>query len=183
MIELVKQEIATTKALDHKHIVKYYEFKEATVWHKASGEKIPVAYIAQELVTGGELFDYIFTTGAFEESIARFFFKQMITGLHYIHTQGVAHRDLKPENILLDSKYNIKIVDFGFATPLEGKDGSGFNRTALGSPNYMAPEIWEKDPQYQAQVVDLYACAIILFIMFSGGPPFERAKADESKYY
>ena len=75
MIELVKQEIATTKALDHKHIVKYYEFKEATVWHKASGEKIPVAYIAQELVTGGELFDYIFTTGAFEESIARFFFK------------------------------------------------------------------------------------------------------------
>ena len=47
----------------------------------------------------------------------------------------------------------------------------------------MAPEIWEKDPQYQAQVVDLYACAIILFIMYSGGPPFERAKADESKYY
>ena len=77
----------------------------------------------------------------------------------------------------------MKIVDFGFATPLEGRDGSGFNRTAVGTPNYMAPEIWEKDPCYQAQVVDLYACAIILFIMFSGGPPFERAKPDESQYY
>ena len=75
MIELVKQEIATTKALDHKHIVKYYEFKEATVWHKASGEKIPVAYIAQEPVLGGELFDYIASGGELSEPICRYYFK------------------------------------------------------------------------------------------------------------
>ena len=110
---------------------------------------MPVAYIAQEPVLGGELFDYIFNTGAFDEPICRYYFKQMLTGLHYIHSQGFAHRDLKPENILLDNKtYDIKIVDFGFATPLEGRDGSGFNRTAVGTPNYMAPEIWEKDPCY-----------------------------------
>jgi serine/threonine protein kinase len=51
---------------------------------------------------------------------------------------------LKPENILLDKNYDIKIVDFGFACPLEGRDGSGFNRSVIGTPGYMAPEILEK---------------------------------------
>jgi len=53
----------------------------------------------------------------------------MLMGLHYLHSAGVAHRDLKPENILLTDKYDIKIIDFGFATPTSGRDGSGFNRT------------------------------------------------------
>ena len=62
-------------------------------------------------------------------------------GLHYLHSKGYSHRDLKPENILLDAFYNIKIVDFGFACPLEGRDGTGFVRSVLGTPGYMAPEI------------------------------------------
>ena len=51
----------------------------------------------------------------------------MLLGLHYIHSKGFAHRDLKPENVLLDKDYNVKIVDFGFACPLEGRDGTGQN--------------------------------------------------------
>ena len=56
----------------------------------------------------------------------------------------MAHRDLKPENILLDSDFNIKLVDFGFACPLEGRDGTGFIRSVIGTPGYMAPEILER---------------------------------------
>jgi len=121
--------------------VKYYEFREAAVWKKKSGKEMPVAYIAQEPVMGGELFEYVQITGPFSEKLCRFFFKQIIIGLHYLHSQGVCHRDLKPQNILLSSDYTIKIVDFGFATPLQGREGHGFNATKVGTLSYMAPEL------------------------------------------
>ena len=69
-------------------------------------------------------------------------------GLNYLHCNGVSHRDLKPENILLDTNFDIKIVDFGFALPLEGRDGSGFMNSYVGTPAYMAPEILAKNRYY-----------------------------------
>ena len=105
----------------------------------------------------------------------------MLLGLHYIHKNGFSHRDLKPENILLDNNYDLKIVDFGFACPLEGRDGSGFNKSVIGTPGYMAPEILEKQP-YQGQVADLFAAAVILFIMYTQHPPFQMAKAEDIYY-
>jgi serine/threonine protein kinase len=93
------------------------------------------------MISGGELFDYVANSGPFSEPICRYYFKQMLQGLHYIHSKGFSHRDLKPENILLDKMFDVKIVDFGFACPLEGRDGSGTNRSIIGTPGYMAPEI------------------------------------------
>lgn len=61
--------------------------------------------------------------------------------MHYMHIKGVAHRDLKPENIMLDQNYNVKFVDFGFAAPIQGRDGTGFLKTILGTTAYMAPEL------------------------------------------
>ena len=53
----------------------------------------------------------------------------------------MVHRDLKPENLLLCNNYNLKIADFGFSAPVEGKDENGNLVTKLGTLNYMAPEI------------------------------------------
>lgn len=92
-------------------------------------------------------------------------------GLDHCHQAGITHRDLKPENLLLDHKYTLKIADFGFAAPLEGRDGSGKLTTKLGTLNYMAPEIHLKMP-YEGKSVDTFAAAIILFIMVAQHPPF-----------
>jgi serine/threonine protein kinase len=102
-------------------------------------------------------------------------------GLDYCHQKGVTHRDLKPENILLDHTFSLKIADFGFAAPIEGKDGSGNLTTKLGTLNYMAPEIHLKQP-YQGKSVDLFAAAIILFIMVAQHPPFTTAQPQDPFY-
>lgn len=162
-------------------MVKYFEFKEHAIWHKSHGRQVEVAYIAQEMVPGGELFDYVANSGPFSEPICKYYFKQMLQGVHYIHSKGFSHRDLKPENILLDKLFDVKLVDFGFACPLEGRDGSGTNRSVIGTPGYMAPEILLRQP-YQGQVVDLFALGVILFILYSGHPPFSSA-TDQDNFY
>ena len=148
---------------------------------KKDGTSVQVAYIAQEMISGGELFDYVSFSGPFSEPIAKYYFKQMLLGVHYIHSRGFSHRDLKPENILLDKNYNVKIVDFGFACPLEGRDGSGANTSTVGTPGYMAPEILDRQP-YQGQMVDLFALGVILFILYAGHPPFNMASDDDQRF-
>ena len=81
-----------------------------------------MAYIVTEFIPKGELCDYIATKGGpFNERIVRYFAKQMLEALYYIHSKGIAHRDLKCENMILDENYNIKIIDFGFACLTEGR--------------------------------------------------------------
>ena len=132
------------QALDHKNIVKQITHGKA-IYKKGDTENLR-SFIAIELASGGELFDFIAESGALSEREARFYFKQFLEGLDYCHSNGIAHRDLKPENLLLDNDYNLKIADFGFAAPVEGRDGKGYLTTKLGTYNYMAPEIHTNIP-------------------------------------
>lgn len=86
--------------LNNQHVVNYIEFGEAD-YQKAKGSKT-VNYIALDLAERGELFDFISNSGPFSEETSRYFFKQFLSGLDYVHKSGVTHRDLKPENLLLD---------------------------------------------------------------------------------
>jgi serine/threonine protein kinase len=98
-----------------------------------------------------------------------------------MHKHGVCHRDLKPENIMLDEKFNLKVADFGFAAPTAGRDKNGYLTTQLGTQAYMAPEI-HLGKAYQGPVVDLFAAAIILFIMLTQRPPFQSADPKDPHY-
>ena len=75
--------------------------------------------IVMEYASGGELFDRVLTNGRMQEDEARYFFQQLISGVDYCHSKGVAHRDLKLENALIDNSHNntprLKICDFGYS--------------------------------------------------------------------
>jgi len=84
-LELVMTEVATMKNLSHTNIVNLIEYSNEGVVKKMDGREEKVIYIVLELATGGELFDFVATTGRFSETIARFYFKQLIEGLDYVH--------------------------------------------------------------------------------------------------
>ena len=126
-------EVETMSKLNHPNIVNIYEFTKDAIVEKENGSKVPAVCIALELAEGGELYDYVAHSGAFNERTCRFYFKQLLDGLNYVHQKGIAHRDLKPENLLYDKEFNLKIADFAFAGPLAGRDGSGYLKTKLGS--------------------------------------------------
>ena len=145
MKELVMNEVKAMQNLKQLNVISQIEYGSG-VYEKNSGKKKDVSYIVLELAIGGELFDFVAISGRFEEPLARYYFKQFMDGLSYTHENGITHRDLKPENLLLDHQFNLKIADFGFAAPVEGRDGSGYLTSKLGTLNYMAPEIHLKQP-------------------------------------
>ena len=174
-------EFLAVSQIIHDRVVRYHDLRENRQLIKADGTTSIVHYVVQDLINGGELFDFIQANGGFPEEICKHFFVQMLLGLHAIHSSGFSHRDLKPENILLDLNNDIKIVDFGFCCPMEGKNGDGFSRTQLGTLQYMAPEIWDNQG-YQAHCVDIFSLGVILFQMRTASSPFNSAEPAD-KYW
>ena len=169
--------------IDHDNIIKIHAYEKKAMQKLQNGTQLQVSYIVQEYVAKGEFFEYLLLAPV-PEHICRYYFNQMLHALHYFHQKGACHRDLKPENMLLDANYNLKLIDFGFAAPIEGRDGKGLLTTDLGTPGYMAPEIRE-EKEYKGHEVDLFALGVILFIMYAGHPPFNEAhkKDPHFKYF
>jgi len=130
--------------------------------------------IALEYASGGELFDFIAFSKAFEEQITRTYFQQLIQGLHAAHSLKICHRDLKPENLLLDGNFELKICDFGLA-----KTMSEVLYTECGTKGYMAPELFGNTKGYDGFAVDVWACGVILFTMLTGFPPYMVPKRSD----
>ena len=107
----------------------------------SNGNEKKVAYIVQELATGGALIDLLLDNGAMSEDQCKSMFRQIVLGVHHMHSQGICHKDLKVDNILLDDEQNAKIADFGFSKAIEGNLKDGLFRTNEGTCYYRAPEI------------------------------------------
>ena len=159
MEEKVRRETKILRLFRHPHIIKLYEVIE-------TAENI---YLVMEFVQSGELFDYIVERGRLMEDEARRFFQQLVSGIEYCHRNMVTHRDLKPENLLLDSKFNIKVADFGLSNVM--RDGH-FLKTSCGSPNYAAPEVIS-GKLYAGPEVDIWSIGVILYALLCGSLPFD----------
>lgn len=129
-------------------------------------------YLLLDYVPGGELFSYLRKFRRFDEGMARFYAAEIVLVLEYLHEKqgGVAYRDLKPENLLLDAEGHIKLVDFGFAKRLGGRDSSTETYTLCGTPEYLAPEVIHNKGHTTA--VDWWALGILIYEFLTGYPPF-----------
>ncbi|XP_023414094.1 death-associated protein kinase 2 isoform X1 [Loxodonta africana] len=124
-----------------------------------------------ELVSGGELFDFLAQKESLSEEEATSFIKQILEGVNYLHAKKIAHFDLKPENIMLLDKDipipHIKLIDFGLAHEIE--DGVEF-KSIFGTPEFVAPEIVNYEPL--GLEADMWSIGVITYILLSGASPF-----------
>ena len=115
-VGLLESEVKPMMGFDDIGLVRMLDYGANAKMSKVPGGKFQhVNYVIMELAQNGELFDIIAPIGGFSERITRFYFKQFLESLAYLHNQGVCHRDLKPENLLLGENWRLKIADFGFS--------------------------------------------------------------------
>lgn len=133
------------------------------------------------MAANGDLYDVLAKTGRFSEDLARHYIMQLLDGLDHIYNQGFVHRDLKLENLMIDSKFDLKIIDFDTVTGKYGKNFTGLLDTYCGTRNYMAPEMLKRKV-YVGEKVDMFAVGVILFMMVTGCAPFQEAKANDGNY-
>jgi serine/threonine protein kinase len=169
----IERDVDVLKKMDHQHITRLVEAGYTKLSSK--GKSNDVYCIALEVAAGGELFDFISMTGAFTEDVTRYFFHQFIDALEYLHENGISHRDLKTENILLDKHFNLKVADFGYASV------QGSNKTQVGTPDYMAPEVLIGN-KYSGQIADIFGAGLILFMMHAQSKAFLKAEAADPYY-
>lgn len=160
--EAVRKEICIHKMLKHTNIIKFY----------GSRRENAMQYMFLEYAAGGELFDRIEPDVGMLQHEAQKYFKELISGLEYLHSKGVTHRDLKPENLLLDGNDHLKITDFGMATLFRhnGKERELDRR--CGTKPYMAPEVLLRP--YSAEPADIWSCGVILVALLAGELPWDE---------
>jgi serine/threonine protein kinase len=107
------------------------------------------------------------------ETETRYFMKQLLEAVKYLHEQLVIHRDLKLGNLFLDRHLNIKVGDLGLATRLESADEK--RKTICGTPNYIAPEVIQGDRETRGHSfeVDVWSMGVIAYTCLVGKPPYE----------
>jgi len=133
----------------------------------------PRVFIFMRFADNGDLLDFVKRNGAVPEAQCQLWFRQMTSGLHYLHSKHIAHRDLKCENILLSRRFNVKLADFGFARfCIDGDGRRVLSHTYCGSAAYAAPEVVSGTP-YNPKLADVWSLGIILFIMLNASMPFD----------
>ena len=154
----ISNEIILMKKAQHENLVRYLGARRADT----------VVQIVMEYVSGGSIGGLIKRHKRLREPVARSYVKDILSGLHYLHTVCHAcHRDVKPENVLITPEGRCKLADFGASRTIET---TKVLKTCVGTPSYMAPEVIAGEGyDYSA---DIWSLGSTLFAMLSGAPPY-----------
>lgn len=143
--------------LDHPNIATIYEL----------GQEHGRLFIAQQLLPGGTLQAHIAAQGALPFADVVRVTGEIAEALDTAHAAGMVHRDVKPANILFNARGQAVLTDFGLVRAIEqsviARSSAG---GMVGTPAYLAPEIWEGQPGGPA--VDIYALGCVVFEMLTG---------------
>merc|ERR1719351_241953 len=157
--EKMSQEIRLHKGVSNGFLVKLYSYFEDSNF----------VYIVLEICRKRSLMELHKRRKAITEPETRYFMRQILLGVDYLHDNKIIHRDLKLGNIFLNDDMEIKLGDFGLATKVD-YDGER-KRTLCGTPNYIAPEVLTK--KGHSYEVDIWSIGCIMYTLLVGKPPFE----------
>jgi hypothetical protein len=171
------QEITTTAALQHPHILPLFDSGQTV--SGAAGQGGSFLYYVMPYIEGETLRDKLNreTQLAVDEAVR--IASEVADALDYAHRHGVIHRDIKPENILLHDGRPM-VADFGIALAVSAAAGGRMTETglSLGTPHYMSPEQATAEKEITARS-DVYSLGSVLYEMLTGTPPHTGASAQQ----
>lgn len=172
-MEELHKEIELQRKLDHPGIVKIYES-----FDEPSTSQI---HIIMELCSGGSLVSRMKThRHGYGEKAAATLIEKMLSAVMYCHHNGLVHRDIKLDNFIYENSAEdaeIKLIDFGFAE--EVGPGNEAMWDQIGTPSYMAPELWSDSLKEYDSSVDMWAMGVVTFMLLSGKRPFHHQDRKE----
>ena len=183
----IMNELETLEFINHKNVIKLLACN-LNVDNKGT------ILLVFEYAQFGELYLFLAINKYFNNSIAKTFFEQILNALETCHAIGIIHRDLKPQNILVDSKYQVKVADFGLST--FDNDLNNKNALYIGTRGYMSPEISSPmidsyddetdEPIYKDidSSCDVFSLGVILWQLLNGieSMPFDESLQCDPKY-
>lgn len=159
----------------------------STLKHPNIIETIEICYENERILQVMEYCDYDLFAIVMSNKMSReeinCCFKQVLSGVHYLHSIGLAHRDLKLDNCVIDARGIVKIIDFGSAVVFSYP----FSKTLIeaqgivGSDPYLAPEVCVFN-KYDPRPVDVWSVAMIFCCMMLKKFPWKVPKLSDSSF-
>ncbi len=163
-----KREASALAAVRDEYVVHVYAF----------GEHRGMPYFVMEFVRGADLEALIAQHSRHQSVVplhrALTILAQVARGLGAVHRAGVLHRDIKPANVIIEEGSGRPVlIDFGLVNLLGGR---GSDTHAEGTPDYMAPEVWQPTIGPISTASDVYSLGCTAYELFTGRPPFFEAE-------
>lgn len=163
LLKRFQEEGRATAALVHPNIVTMHAIGQEKDYH----------YLEMEFVAGGSLKNRIRDQGPLSPMGAIGMTARIAKGLAHAHRRGILHRDLKPDNILLTPDGRPKIADFGLARKILSEE----DWELIGTPQYLAPELWQRASPTPAS--DVFALGVLCFYLLTGHVPYRSTNLRE----